>query len=220
MRTLVVVMIGLTMQTGAPLQPPQILQIHREALKPGSEAAYRAIEEELTRICLRLTCPHPYLGIESVTGPKEVWFFNGYQSPPEQKKVVDDYAANAPLLAALTDASKRKAAFTLNPVNVFVNYRRDLSRGTPWLLGHGRFLVITVSKGQRAIDGTVFVGPDETQFVIMPANTRAEADAVAAAAGSEARIFEVRPTWSTPAREWIEADPSFWRAYPPAAGQP
>jgi hypothetical protein len=210
---------GMAMQIGASVHPPRILQIHREGLKPGSEDAYRAIEEELTRICLRLTCPHPYLGIESVTGPKEVWFFNGYESPAEQKKVVDDYAANGPLLAALTEASKRKAAFTLNPVNVFANYRRDLSRGTPWLLGHGRFLVVTVSKSPRAIDGTMFVDPDETRFVIMPADTRPEANAAAAAAGPEARIFEVRPTWSTPAREWIEADPSFWRSYPPVAGQ-
>lgn len=70
-------LIGLTMQIAAQAQPPQILQIHREALKPGTDAAYREIEEDTARICRELKCPHPYLAIESLTGPHEVWYFNG-----------------------------------------------------------------------------------------------------------------------------------------------
>jgi len=73
-------------------QPPRILQIHREGLKPGSEDAYRQIEDDTARICAELGCPHPYLGIESLTGSREVWFFNGYESSAERKHVVDDYA--------------------------------------------------------------------------------------------------------------------------------
>lgn len=209
------VLIGLTMQIGMPSNPPEILQVHREALKPGREAAYRAIEEEITRICFELACPHPYLGIESLTGAKEVWFFNGYGSLAEQKQVADDYGKNGPLLAALAEASKRKAKFTLTPVNVFASYRQDSSRGEPWLLGRGRFLVIAVTRADRTIEGTVFEAPDRTRFIVRPAETRAEADAAAVAAGPDARVFAVRPTWSTPAKAWIEADPTFWQSYPP-----
>jgi hypothetical protein len=77
MRSRSAVLIGLTMQLVAPEQPPQILQIYREALKPCQEAAWAAIEEQKTNICLELKCPHPYLGIESLSGRQEARFLNG-----------------------------------------------------------------------------------------------------------------------------------------------
>ncbi len=106
MRACLGVFMGFAMQIAPRPQPPQILQIFREPLKPGSEAAYGEIEAGTARLCAELKCPHPYLGIESLAEPKEVWFFNGYESTAEQKQVVDDYAKNAPLLAALEKNSK------------------------------------------------------------------------------------------------------------------
>ena len=55
-------------------RPPQMLQIVRESLNEGSEAAYRTIEEDAARICADLNCPNAHLAMESLTGPKEVWW--------------------------------------------------------------------------------------------------------------------------------------------------
>src|SRR5262245_40501989 len=77
---------------------PQILQIYREPLRPGYEALYDAFERETARTAASLGCPHPYLAIESITGPKEVWWLNGYESLEEQRQVSDDYNRNAPLM--------------------------------------------------------------------------------------------------------------------------
>jgi hypothetical protein len=195
---------------------PQILQIHRESLKPGSEAAYQAIEEDTARLQAALGCPHPYLAIESLTGSKEVWFFNGYESAAEQQQVVHDYAGNAALMAALTRNSTRKASLTTEPVNVFANYRQDLTVGIPWNLGRGRFLVIAVTRSSRRIDGSVFEAAAGTRFVILPAQTRADADQWSAVAGPESHVFAVRPSWSFPDEEWVAADPLFWRPNSPA----
>src|SRR2546426_772941 len=104
-------------------------------------------------------------------------------------------------------SGKRKFSLTLEPVNVFANYRQNFSVGAPWSMGF-RFLVITVTKSNRRIDGTVFETPDGTKFALLPAKTRKEAEAKAAV-DSEARVFAVRPYWSTPAREWVGADPVF-----------
>ena len=82
--------------------------------------------------------------------------------------------------------------------------------------GPGAFLVITVTKGNRRIDGTVFETADGTKFVPLPTKTRKEADTKAAALGSEARVFALRPYWSKPAKEWVAADPVFWQASPAA----
>jgi hypothetical protein len=113
-------------------------------LKPGAEAAYDILEREQARLSAVFGCPHPYLGAESLTGRREVWWFNGYESAAEKQRVADAYATNEALIAALTRNSRMKARLTLPPIEVFASYRKDLSVGVPWEPGHGRFLVITV----------------------------------------------------------------------------
>lgn len=204
------VLMVVAMEAGAQAQPPGILQVFREPLKPGVEAEYDRIESDTARKCVELRCPHAYLGLESLTGPKEVWWFNGYDSAADQKQVADAWAKNKAILAVLGRNSKRKARLTDKPVEVFANYREDLSAGPPWLIGRGRFLVITMTRSAPPMNGTVFETEDGTRFVIVPARTREEADA-AAAAGAVSRVFAVRPSWSHPAQDWIAADPDFWR---------
>ncbi|HYL12532.1 MAG TPA: hypothetical protein VEV41_05835 [Terriglobales bacterium] len=205
--------ITLAMQIAAHAQPPKILQIYREPLKPGVEAEYDRIESDTARKCAKLRCPHSYLAIESVTGPKEVWWFNAYDSVADKNQVADAWAKNKVALKVLGKNSKRKARLTSKATNVFANYRQDLSAGPLWLIGHGRFLVITATKTTQPIHGTVFEADDGTRFVIVPALTREQAE-MAAAAGAASRMFAVRPLWSHPAEEWIAADPEFWRASP------
>ncbi len=204
------------MQITASVQPPSLLQIVREPLKPGSEAAFHAIEEERARISSALGCPHPYLGAETLTGPKEAWWFNGYESNVEKERVYDAYARNPKLLAAFQESEEPKARLTFEPLEVFASHRPDWSVGTPWRLGRGRFLVVTVTKSDRRIPGTVFEGPDGTRFIVTPAHTRQEADDARALAGAESTILAIRPSWSFPAREWVSADSELWQPNPPA----
>jgi hypothetical protein len=198
------------------MHPPPILQVFREPLKPGTEAAYDAIERETALIAARLGCPNPYLGVEALTGPKEVWYFNGYASTVDRQRVWDAYAANAALITAFTASGARKAPLTLPPIDVFARYREDLSRAASWTPGLGRFLVIAMTTDHSAagapLEGTVFETDDGTRFTIVPAQARDEADTIAGAAGPPANVFAVRPAWSFPAREWVAADPAFWEA--------
>jgi len=212
MRAYFAFFLALAMQTAAPPQPAQILAIYREPLKPGSEAEYKEIEEDAARISAELGCPHPYLAIESLTGPKEVWFFNGYASPDELVEVFLAYANNNKLLDALKENGKRKKKLTGKQLEAFTKYRPDLSRGAPWILGHGRFLVIAVtkSKDNAPMDGTVYEAKGHTRFIFRGFRTREEADTAAASAGPESKVFAVRPFWSFPAKEWNDADPLFW----------
>ena len=207
------------MQTGLRGAPPNLLQIYREPLKPGVEAAYDALEREQARISAAFGCPHPYLGAESLSGRKEVWWFNGYESPADKDQVYDAYAKNTALMEVLQRNSTAKAELTLAPVEVFAKYRADLTSGVPWTVGQGRFLVIfMVTTSDRRIEGTVFEAPDGVRFVVRPARTREDADAAAALAGPEAVILAVRPLWSFPDEMWIAADPVFWQDAPAACG--
>jgi hypothetical protein len=194
-----------------PSRAPQILQIYRDRLKPRRRTAYDRIEREIASDCAEFGFPHAYLAIEPLTGPREVWFLNGWESEAEQKQVADEYLKNAALVEALERHAKRKSSLDLEPVNEFAYYRPELSRGDPWSMGVGRFLVITVTKARRRFNGTVFETPDHNRLALLAVTTRKEAGAHAAAAGHEARIFAVRPYWSNPAAHWVAADPGFWR---------
>jgi hypothetical protein len=197
---------------------PAILQIVRERLKPSSEAAYRSIEEETARLAAALGCPHPYLGAQSLNNVQQVWWFNGYDSAAEQQQVADAYATNTRLMAALRQNSERKAQLTRAPTEVLAMYRPDLTIGAPWILGRGRFLVIAVAKSDERIAGTVFEAPDGTKFIVNAAHTQQEAEAARAHTAAESHVLAVRPSWSFPAKEWIAADPEFWRPTPIAKG--
>lgn len=215
-----VVALLLIVMATAYAQTPQILQVYRDFLKPGSEASYAEMEAAVARICVEMKCPHPYLALESLTGPKEVWFLNGYSSQTEMDRVVRDYVGNSRLMAALKKAVENKKTLVQEPVEVLAAYRQHLGRSRPWHPGRGRFLVITVTRSKERLEGTTFEAADGTQFIVVPAHTRQEADEVAVAAGPDANAFAVRACWSMPAKEWIDADPEFWQHVPASIAKP
>ena len=69
-------------------------------------------------------------------------------------------------------------------------------------------MVIAVTRDKPATDGTVFETADGTRFVMRAARTADEAESKTR---DGAQIFAVRPYWSMPAKEWIAADPEFWK---------
>jgi hypothetical protein len=197
------------MQAAAPAEPPAILQVYREPLKSGVRAEYDRLESDTATRCAQLRCPHPYMGLESLTGPKEVWWLNGYDSDADRKQVADAWAASTEVLAVLGRNARKKAALVGTAVESLARFRADLSGGEPWRLGRGRFLVIWSGTGTPALEGTVYETDDHTRFVLVSARSRKEAEAVAAA--SRARVFEVRPSWSHADETWIASDPQLWR---------
>ena len=197
------------MQQSVPVPSP-ILYIAREPLVAGGENAYREIEEETARLGAKLGCPHPYLAMESLTGPKEIWWFNGFDSAEDQRQVGEAYQKNAPFSAVLKKNQERKAPVTGKVVELVANYRPDLSGGAPWIPGHARFVVIAVSKDRPSAAGTVFQAVDGTFFVFSPARTRKQADRMAASISGSTVAVE-RPSFSFPAKDWVDADPRFWR---------
>jgi hypothetical protein len=141
-----------------------------------------------------------------------VWWFNGYESAAKQKQVFDAYAGNKKLMAALQQLSARKKNLTLTPIETFASYRPDLSASDPWTWGHGRFLVVTMTREKTLPPGTVFEAADGMLYIVRSAGSRDEAQRISEAARSDALVLAVRPTWSFPAKDWITADPAFWKA--------
>jgi hypothetical protein len=193
-------------------QPPRILEVYREYLKPDGAPSVHQIEMDAAQICIRLKFPHRYLVLESLTGPKEYWYLNAFESQAEMDEVGREYEGNKALATELAENLKRKARYlAAESTNVFLKYRPELSRGTLWAIGHGRFLVTAWTKGSAGTGGTVFEGPDGNRLVIRAVRTRAEAESMVVAAGIGTLVFAIHPELGWPAEEWVAADPEFWR---------
>jgi hypothetical protein len=188
-----------------------IMLIHRDTLKPDCEAAYRAIEEDAARFCAELNCTHSHAAIEALNGTRQVWWLNQFASEEDKQRVADGFASNHPLMEALAGISKRREDVIARDEDVFVEHRPHLSRGAPWSIAGARFFVAEVTNGEPLTQGSVFETDNGTRYVFNPTRTLEEAERVAATAGDRATVFAVRPYWGMPAKEWIAADPEFWK---------
>lgn len=80
--------------------PPQILEVYREYLNPGAVPALQKIERDAAQICIRLKFPHRYLVLESLTGPKEFWYLNAFDSQADLDQVGKEYERNQALTSS------------------------------------------------------------------------------------------------------------------------
>jgi hypothetical protein len=196
----------------AQVPAPRFIYIYRDSLKRGVDSAYRVIEDDGAQICADLRCPNPYIGIESLSGPHEAWWLNVFATEADTTRVAHGYATNRALATALDTVAQRKAALIGTPVQGFAVYRRDLSRGPRWSVVGARFILVTITRDHRPVEGSAWAMPDSTLYILRPVRTRREADSLARQL--TARVFAVRPNWSMPAPEWVTADPDFWRSAP------
>ena len=189
---------------------PQLLLIVQERLKPGGAEAYGELESHIARLCVRLKCPHPYLALESLETPKEVWWLNMFGSEAEKESVEREYARNEPLMTELGPLSLRKQALTDPPTTLLTRHRPELSTGAAFRITGARFFVSATSDERSKAEGAVFESSSGQYFVFASAANRADADRIAARAGDGSAIFAVQPLWSFPADSWLAADPDFW----------
>lgn len=210
---------GLSIMSTISQPAPARLLIVRDTLLPGHEATYEAIERDAAGICASLQCPNVHLAIESLSGPKEVWWLTPFIDEADKQRIIDAYAKNAPLTAALAGITKRREGIVGTSVEVFTTHRAELSRGAYWDVAGARFLIVTVTNGEAPLPGSVFETPDGTRYIVRLAPTRETADDLARKAGAGTTVFAIRPYWGMPAKEWIAADSDFWKVNPMARQQ-
>ncbi len=191
--------------------PPQLLQVVREPINAGGENAYGEIEDEIAAACVALKCPHPHLALETLTGQKEIWWFNFFASEEERLQVTRAYESNRPLMEVLVRNSERKSRYTGPVTDRVSRYRRDLGRDARWDLLASRYAVVTFGDAAIATGGPVFEEPDCAHFAVRFFRALEDARRFAS---KGATMLGFRPAWGLPAQELIDADRDFWSANP------
>jgi hypothetical protein len=124
--------LGAVMDTMAQARPPQIVYISRDYLKADAVAANRKLERRAEDFCRTLGFTHPYLTIESVSGPAEMWY--GLDSQAEADKLTQEYQQNTKLLSG-------------GCVRTWC-----MSERQPWHVGHfhGRFRLVPAAGSESS----------------------------------------------------------------------
>jgi len=125
---------------------PWIVHINREYVRPGKDAEYNEIEMGAAHTCAELKCPESYLTIESLAGPRQVWFLVGFNNYNEMNQASAAYAKDNELLLELARITQRKRTVTSPPENITARYRADISRNADPNLAAARYLAITTVK--------------------------------------------------------------------------
>jgi len=109
-----------------PTEPPAVLRITREVVKPGKVAAHDKTESLFVRAATHAKYPSHYLAMNCVAGPNEVWFFEANDSFAAMEKA-DQVLDTEPFKAEWQQASTADGDLLSGVSNVIAVYRKDLS---------------------------------------------------------------------------------------------
>ena len=123
--------------------PPDILQIYREPVKPGKMAEYKHVEAEAAMACSRANT-WPYITMEGITGPQEVWFVSGFDSYAVMERSAEPFVRNATLASELNRIMDAKGNLVSESRAIFLRYRPELGNNRGLMRPQTRFFTATM----------------------------------------------------------------------------
>jgi hypothetical protein len=127
-----------------PTAPRKIIQIYRERLKPGMEAAHEANESGWPQAFAAARSPMYYLAMSSMTGHPEVLFVSSYDSYTSWAKDMASTEGNAELSAQLSRLATADGPYLESLDVIEARYEPDLSYGAFPDLNKQRFWNISI----------------------------------------------------------------------------
>jgi hypothetical protein len=123
--------------------PPDILQILRDPVKPGKMPEYKRIESEAAMACSRANT-WPYMTLQALSGPQEVWFVSGFDSYAAMERSAEPFVRNLALAAELNRIMDSRSNLVSDASAVFLRYREDLGHNRGLMRPQTRFFTATM----------------------------------------------------------------------------
>ncbi|MGA2326982.1 MAG: hypothetical protein ABSH05_11920 [Bryobacteraceae bacterium] len=109
-----------------PTEPPAVLRITREVLKPGKGAAHEKTELMFVRAATKAKYPSHYLAMDAIAGPNEVWFLEANASFAAMEQA-DKVLEAEPFKTEWQQAATADGELLSGLSNVIAVYRKNLS---------------------------------------------------------------------------------------------
>lgn len=107
-------------------QPPKVVRIYREEIKPGRGAAHEKTEAGYVRAFNKYKFPVHYVAMTSMSGPNEAWFAEAHDSF-EALAQADQQIEKSPLKSELDMLDAQDGELRASNRTVLARYRPDLS---------------------------------------------------------------------------------------------
>lgn len=114
-------------QSPAPPDPPTLLLIYREEVKPGKGAAHSANEQAWAAAFAKGQAPTQWLAMTTVSGPSEAWFLSAFDSYAAIQKNQDAVDASPALTADEEKYSAQDGELLNRTSSIIARYRPALS---------------------------------------------------------------------------------------------
>ena len=131
-------------QSAAPPDPPALLLIFREEVKPGKGAAHGANEQAWAAAFAKGQAPTEWLGMTAVAGPSEAWFLSQYDSYSAIQKNQDAMQASAALTAEEDKFSAQDGELLNRTSTIIARYRPALSYQPKVAIPQMRYMQVDV----------------------------------------------------------------------------
>lgn len=146
--TLVLMLVGvpaLVAQDDGAMPAPKLLQIYREIVKPGRNAAHEKLEAGWPKAYRASKAGAHYLAMTSITGQNEAWYTTGYDSYEAWEKQTKAEQADATLSAEIGRLSTADGELLDGWRSMTLLFREDLSLRPALNIGSYRYMtVVTV----------------------------------------------------------------------------
>ena len=153
-------------QTSSPAvenTPPALLQIEREEVRPGKAAAHAATEAAWAAAYVKAQSPVQWLGMTTISGPAEAWFFTAHESFAEFEKNDASVDANPSLRAERDKLSAADGELLTRTSTIMARYRPNLSYQANVALPAMRYMTVDLT---RVKAGRVAEFTDAWQMII------------------------------------------------------
>jgi hypothetical protein len=127
-------LLGVALSNAAPVaaqatppDPPNVLVIYREEVRPGKGAAHSANEQAWAAAFTKGEAPVRWLGMSTIAGPSEAWFLSAYDSYAAFQKTEDAMEANAALTAEGDKFSAQDGDLLNRTSTIIARYRPAMS---------------------------------------------------------------------------------------------
>lgn len=131
-------------QAKEPPDPPNLLVIYREEVRPGKGAAHSVNEQAWAATFAKGQAPVHWLGMTTIAGPSEAWFIWGHESYAAFQKIEDAMEANAALTAEGDKYSEKDGELLSRTSTIVARYRPNLSHGSRVPIPQMRFMQVDV----------------------------------------------------------------------------
>ena len=137
--------------------PPAILQIFREEVKPGKDAAHEANEAGWPAAHAKAKWTNNYVAMTSITGPVEAWFLTGFGSWEEWEKSIKAGDANEVLSAETRKLWAQDGELLSRASGIAANYRPAMSYRAGSSLARFRYMSVQLirvkpGRGREFVD--------------------------------------------------------------------